>query len=79
LKRVIIDGALGTVPPGKEDSKKEYRAQAATWFKSVEGGRELADKVFSLGLWPELKPHLLPFANAVRKAIGLADIQDVSM
>jgi putative ATP-dependent endonuclease of the OLD family len=79
LKRVIIDAALGTVPPGKEDSKKEYKAQAATWFKTVAGGRELADKVFSLGLWPELKPRLLPFANAVRKAIGLADIQDVSM
>jgi putative ATP-dependent endonuclease of OLD family len=79
IKRVIIEAALGTIPPGKEDEKKEYKAHAAVWFKSVQGGRELADKVFSLGLWPELKPQLLPFANAVRGAVGLAKIQDLSV
>ena len=46
-------------------------------FKSVAGGRELADKVLSLGLWPALKPQLLPFCNALRVALGLPEIEDM--
>jgi hypothetical protein len=77
FKALIIQAALGTVPPGKEDEKNQYRSHAGTWFKSVEGGRELAGKAFSLRLWPSLKPQLLPFCNAVRAAVGLAEIPDL--
>jgi hypothetical protein len=77
FKALIIQAALGTVPPGKEDEKDQYRWHAGTWFKSVEGGRELAGKAFSLRLWPSLKPQLLPFCNAVRAAVGLAEIPDL--
>jgi putative ATP-dependent endonuclease of OLD family len=78
LKALIIQAALGTVPAGKEDAKSEFKSHAGTWFKSVDGGRELAGKVFSLGIWSVLKPQLLPFCNAIRKAIDLQEIPDLS-
>jgi putative ATP-dependent endonuclease of the OLD family len=78
LRTTIIEAALGDCPQGKEAEKKQYKSHAGTWFKSEAGGRELADKVFSLGLWPILKPQLLPFCNAVLKAINLPSETDLS-
>jgi putative ATP-dependent endonuclease of OLD family len=77
FKASIVEAALGTVPTGKESEKNEYKAHAGRWFKSVDGGRELVGKLFSLALWPALKPQLLPFCNAVRTAIGLGEIADL--
>lgn len=77
LKALIIEAALGTVPAGKEGEKNQCKSHAGTWFKSVDGGRELAGKVFSLGVWPSLKPQLLPFCNAVRRAIDLPEIPEL--
>lgn len=77
FKARIVEAALGTVPAGKESEKNEYKAHAGRWFKSVDGGRELAGKLFSLALWPALKPQLLPFCNAVRTAIGVGEIADL--
>jgi hypothetical protein len=78
LKALMIETALGTVPQGKEAEKKHYQSHGQTWFKTIEGGRELAGKVFTLGLWPTLKPELLPFCNAVRKAVELDEIADLT-
>ncbi len=77
LKELIVAAALGTVPADKQDERKPYRSHAQTWFKSKEGGRELAGKVFNLGLWPALKAELTPFCNAVRKAIGISEQIDL--
>ncbi len=77
FRMLIVEAALGTVPTGKENEKSEFKGHAGRWFKSVDGGRELADKLFSLALWPALKPQLLPFCNAVRTAIGLSEIADL--
>ncbi len=77
LHRTILEAALGVVPEGLEEDAREYKAHAGIWFKSVTGGREIADKLFSLGLWGQLKPHLLPFCNAVRSALGLPAIEDL--
>jgi len=79
LKGVMIEAALGKVPTGKEADKNKFKSDAQTWFKKADGsgGRELAAKVFALGLWPDLKPQLLPFCNAVRKAVGLTEVTDV--
>jgi putative ATP-dependent endonuclease of OLD family len=77
LKRLIIQAALGTVPPGNEDEKNFYKSHGSIWFKSADGGRELAEKLFTLGLWPALKPQLLPFCNAVRIAVGLPELSDL--
>jgi putative ATP-dependent endonuclease of OLD family len=78
LRAVIIDAALGACPAGKEAEKKRYKSHAGIWFKSEAGGRELADKVFSLDLWPTLKPQLLLFCNAVLGAVNLPPLSDLS-
>jgi putative ATP-dependent endonuclease of the OLD family len=78
LKPIIVAAALGTIPDGTpEDEKGRYQSHAQTWFKTVDGGRELAEKMFSLGIWQALKPNLLPFCNAVRGSIGLPPMEDV--
>lgn len=76
-KASIRDYDTGTVPDDKSTEKKQYQSHAQNWFKSEEGGRELAWKVFSLGVWPVLQPQLMPFCNAVRKALDLAEITDL--
>jgi putative ATP-dependent endonuclease of OLD family len=78
LKALILAAALGTVPDDKLAEKRQYQAHRQTWFKSVEGGRELAGKLFSLGIWPTLKPQLMPFCNAVRRAVDLDEIPDLN-
>ena len=78
LKALILAATLGTVPKDKMSEKKQYQAHGQRWFKTFDGGHELAEKVFSLGLWPKLKPQIIPFCNAVRKAVGLAEIQDLT-
>ena len=77
FRAVIIEAALGRVPERKIADEKHFKSQARTWFKSRDGGRELADKMFGLGLWPVVRPQLLPFCNAVRTAIELPVIEDV--
>lgn len=79
LNAVVIEASTGFVPDGKEDQKKEYKSHAQAWFKSRDGGRELAGKVFSLGLWPAFRSPLLRFCNAVRQALGLSDVSDVTI
>jgi putative ATP-dependent endonuclease of OLD family len=67
------------VPVGTaEDEKKQFKSDAQTWFKTVEGGRELAGKVFDLGLWPTFKGQLLPFFNAVLGAVSRDEIEDIA-
>lgn len=77
LRELIIEAALGLVPAGKDEEKNQYKSHAGIWFKSRLGGRELAGKVRKFGLWPLLRPQLLPFCNAVRKAIALPTIADL--
>ena len=79
LKRFIKEAAGGTVPEGTpEAEKKTYSKQSQDWFKTERGGRELAAKLFGLGVWPALKVQLLPFCNAVRTAAGLPPLEDLS-
>lgn len=78
LKSLIIEAAMGTVPSGTTADRKHFQSHGQTWFKTIEGGEELAKKVFSLGLWSTLKPELLPFCNAVRKAVELDEIADIT-
>lgn len=78
LKAFMLAAALGAVPEDKVSAKKEYRSHGQIWFKTTEGGRELAAKVFALGIWPLLRPELMPFCNAVLNAVGLGDIGDLN-
>lgn len=78
LKALIVDAAIGAVPDGTpNDESKRFESHAQTWFKTIDGGRELADKLFSLGLWPQFRARLLPFCNAVRAAVGLDALSDI--
>jgi putative ATP-dependent endonuclease of OLD family len=78
LKALIIEAALGTVPADKTAEKKVFQGHGQTWFKSTAGGRELATKVFNFGLWPTFRAQLLPFCNAVRKAVEIPEITDIA-
>lgn len=71
LMQVVVEAALGSVPPGIEDeeTKKMFKGHASQWFKSRAGGRELATKVFVQGIWPELEPRLTPFLTVIRRAV----------
>ena len=80
LKIVMIDAALGKVPPNEATEKgyqKGFEKHAQHWFKSEIGGRELEKKLFTLELWPNFKHSLLPFCNAVRNALNLDSIPDL--
>lgn len=81
LKALILDAALGSIPAhmaaADKSEKKQFEKHSQNWFKSEAGGRELAGKVFSLGIWPTLHPKLMPFCNAVRKAVDLAEIPNI--
>ena len=77
LKALIIAAATGSVPPDKQSERKQYQAHGQMWFKTVRGGGELAEKMFSLGAWPTFKPQLMSFCNAVRGAVDLEEIQDL--
>jgi putative ATP-dependent endonuclease of OLD family len=79
LKAVMIEAAKGQVPANlPEEEKKAYKSHGQSWFKSVAGGREIEDKLFELGLWPTFKADLLPFCNAVRKAIAQSEVEDLA-
>lgn len=81
LKQLIIEAATGTVPIGKVDldkgEKKTYKNHAQCWFKNPKGGEELVAKVLKLGLWPTLRPDLMPFLNSIRAELALEPIADL--
>jgi putative ATP-dependent endonuclease of OLD family len=78
LRQFVIEAAVGHVPADKMHQKKEYAAHARAFFKSGAGGIELEAKMFNLGLWPTFRARLLPFCNAVRTAVDLPNITDIS-
>ena len=81
LRTLIAEAATGHVPPEHatvKSERREFEKHAQRWFKSVSGGRELEAKLFSLDLWPKLKNQLLPFCNAVRQAIDLPEVSDLT-
>jgi putative ATP-dependent endonuclease of OLD family len=82
LRALIMDAALGRIPSEKataqDSDKKALKNHAKVWFKSFEGGRELAEKMTPLGIWPSVKGHLMPFVNAVRGVDHLPELADLS-
>ena len=78
FRALILTAALGEVPADKTSEKRQFQSHGQTWFKTVNGGRELGAKVFTLGVWDNLKQQLLPFCNAARKAVGLDEVADLT-
>jgi putative ATP-dependent endonuclease of the OLD family len=81
LRDLIVSACCGAVPFAKKNAdrgvRRAFEAHARDWFKSVEGGRELLAKVFSLGIWPKLETRLLPFVNEIRVGVALAKVENV--
>ncbi len=66
----IVDAASGKVPDAFQDAppaqRNPFKGHASAWFKSVEGGHELARKVRASGVWDQQLGELLrPFFEAV--------------
>jgi putative ATP-dependent endonuclease of OLD family len=70
--RVLLTTAATGTKDGApdEETAKMWSRHGRRWFKSIAGGRELAAKMFALGVWPKLRPELMPFFNAIRAALG---------
>ncbi|RYY23971.1 MAG: ATP-binding protein [Sphingomonadales bacterium] len=70
LTQVVIDAALGSVPADTEGVERRglLKGSASQWFKSVAGGRELAEKVMTLGLWPQVQPQFSGLVSVLREA-----------
>ncbi len=69
----IVEAASGKVPDALHDAppaqRNQFKGHASAWFKSVKGGRELARKVRTLGVWDQKLGGLLgPFIEAVVRA-----------
>lgn len=82
LTELIIAAATGNVPDSmttaSRGEKKQYKKHVEKWFKTYEGGQELADKIFTFGVWPKIKDQLLPFLNAVRGIDGLPPLLELT-
>jgi len=73
LRALIVAASTGSKAGAPNaDCEKTWKKHGARWFKSVPGGRELAQKMIELGLWSQLSPTLMPFANAVQSFVGQA-------
>ncbi|KVK74441.1 hypothetical protein WJ47_34435 [Burkholderia ubonensis] len=71
----IIQAATGSVPEALRDApaaqRNPFKAHASAWFKSIEGGCELAAKVRAMNVWENQLDELLrPFLDAVVQAQG---------
>lgn len=79
FRPLLIAAATGSKDGAPDDeAAKMWSRHGRRWFKSVPGGRELAAKMFALGIWPALRPDLLPFFNAIRASLGQAAIADIA-
>lgn len=74
---VIIEAATGYVPDSLKTNKSissVYKAHAKQWFKSLDGGRELGQKLFDLNVWSDARCKLLPFVNAIREVLSMSSL-----
>jgi putative ATP-dependent endonuclease of the OLD family len=82
LRELIIAAATGVVPDemagASRGDKKRFKEHQNKWFKTYEGGQELADKVFLFAVWAHIKDRLLSFLNAVRAIDGLPPLSDIT-
>lgn len=73
LNSLIVAAATGATVGAGPEEENLWKAHSRRWFKSRRGGRELAAKVLSLEVWPQLEKEMMPFINAVRTAVGSSE------
>lgn len=76
---LVIAAATGSKDGAPEAQEKAWKKHSQQWFKSTDGGRELAQKMVALGAWAEIQPQLLPLINAVLVAVGRPALQELDL
>ena len=66
LRDLIIAAASGGAEGAPDREAKTWKKHGKRWFKSFEGGRELADKAYGLGAMVKVKPRLQSLIDALR-------------
>ena len=79
LGKEFDDAASGRVPEGAEKNQiKKFESSSSDWFKSVEGGEELAEKMLLFGAWkPKIKNQVMPSVKAKLEAVGVIPVADL--
>lgn len=80
IMALVVEAAVGHVPPEFANDRERqsiYKGHASLWFKSLDGGRELAVKVVELGVWRLAAHAFLPLINELRRQLSLAPIDPV--
>ena len=78
-RALIIAAATGSKDGAPANQEKAWKKHSQQWFKSTDGGKELAQKMVALGAWVDIQPQLLPLINAVLVAVGRQDLQKLDL
>ena len=78
-RALIIGAATGNKEGAPAGQDKAWKKHSQDWFKSTAGGRELAEKMVSLGAWGVIQPELLPLINSVLVAVGQPALEKLDL
>lgn len=78
-RALIIAAATGNKEGAPEGQDKTWKKHSQQWFKSIDGGQELAKKMIALGAWSDIQPKLLPLINSVLVAVGRPALEKLDL
>ncbi len=78
-RNLILAAATGSKDGAPSGQDKAWKKHSQQWFKSTDGGRELAQKMVALGAWETLHLKLLPLLNAVLMAVGKPALEKLDL
>lgn len=79
LRQLIIGASSGSTDGAPLTKSKEWKSHGKNWFKSEEGGRELAAKMVALGGSPSVSQSLLPLVNAILAGASLSRLEQLDL
>lgn len=79
FRALLIAAASGSKAGAPKEQEKSWGNHGKRWFKSNEGGWELAMKMVALGAWPKVREELLPLINAFLKLAGLPEKVEIEL
>lgn len=78
-RALIIAAAAGNKEGAPEGQDRIWKKHSQQWFKSIDGGQELAKKMIALGAWGDIHPKLLPLINSVLVAVGRPALKELDL
>jgi putative ATP-dependent endonuclease of the OLD family len=75
IRQLIIDASTGRKVGAPEGEDKAWKSHGGRWFKSLEGGQELAIKAEQLKIMQKFNATLLPLINSIRIAADQSPIE----